>query len=103
MNRDADEYARHKQRVMDRAKIVKDAVFAAYGGYVCACCGERNPVFMTIDHIHGCGHEQRKKHGLGGSFYAWLRRKGFPPGFQVLCFNCNLGRAKNGGVCPHQV
>ena len=82
--------------------IVKDEVFAADGGYVCACCGEKISTFLTIDHIHGCGREQRKEHGLGGSFYSWLRRKGFPPGFQVLCFNCNLGRAKNGGICPHQ-
>jgi hypothetical protein len=20
----------------------------------------------------------------------------------VLCYNCNCGRARNGGVCPHQ-
>lgn len=27
---------------------------------------------------------------------------GFPPEYQIQCFNCNLGRARNGGVCPHQ-
>ena len=22
--------------------------------------------------------------------------------FQILCYNCNLGRSRNGGVCPHK-
>jgi hypothetical protein len=22
--------------------------------------------------------------------------------FQVLCFNCNIGRERNGGMCPHK-
>jgi hypothetical protein len=21
---------------------------------------------------------------------------------RLLCFNCNCGRAKNGGICPHE-
>ncbi len=25
-----------------------------------------------------------------------------PEGFQVLCWNCNLGKYYNGGVCPHR-
>jgi hypothetical protein len=29
-------------------------------------------------------------------------KQGFPDGFQTLCFNCNVGKYKNGGVCPHQ-
>lgn len=28
--------------------------------------------------------------------------QGFPPSFRVLCYNCNSGRARNRGVCPHQ-
>ena len=32
----------------------------------------------------------------------WLRRQGFPAGFQVLSQYRNIGRALNGGVCPHQ-
>lgn len=101
VNRTPEEYERHKQRVQDRAAKIREAVFTAYGGFVCACCAERNPMFLTIDHIEGCSGAERRKQGLGHSFYAWLRRNGFPPGFRVLCYNCNLGRAKNGGVCPH--
>ena len=26
----------------------------------------------------------------------------FPEGFQILCFNCNAGKHRNGGRCPHE-
>jgi len=26
-----------------------------------------------------------------------------PAGFQVLCFNCNIGKQLNDGTCPHQL
>jgi len=76
----------------------------AYGGYVCACCGETEPLFLTLDHINGDGAEIRRNIGtLGGTkLYKWLRDNGWPPGYQVLCLNCNQGRYRNGGVCPHQ-
>lgn len=25
-----------------------------------------------------------------------------PEGFQTLCYNCNIGKHRNGGICPHQ-
>lgn len=83
----------------------RDALFAAYGGYVCACCGETERQFLTLDHVNNDGAAHRR--ALGGQcgmrhVYADLKRRGFPPGYQVLCFNCNLGRARNGGVCPHR-
>jgi hypothetical protein len=77
----------------------------AYGGYVCACCGETEPLFLSIDHIECDGAEHRKKLGKsanGSGFYRWLRDNKYPPGFQVLCMNCNHGRMRNGGLCPHQ-
>jgi hypothetical protein len=70
------------------------------------CCGETEPLFLTLDHINGGGNKHRreiKESGKGsGSFYEWLKRNGYPPGFQVLCQNCNVGKWRNGGVCPHQ-
>ena len=46
---------------------------------------------LTIDHVFGGGHKHLKQIGFGqGKFYAWLKRKHYPPEFQVLCFNCNL-------------
>lgn len=85
--------------------ILRERVFMAYGGYKCACCGESEPTFLTIDHLHNDGAEMRRNgtHSRGGSaFYQWLRKSGFPAGFQVLCMNCNIGKHRNGGVCPHQ-
>jgi hypothetical protein len=31
-----------------------------------------------------------------------LCKNGFPKGFQTLCMNCNWGKYRNGGQCPHK-
>jgi hypothetical protein len=87
------------QRIRQQQK--RDKVFEAYGGYHCVCCGESEPVFLEIDHINDDGAAHRRAIGGAGSFYNWLIKNNFPPGFQVLCANCN--RAKRFGVCPHQL
>jgi hypothetical protein len=79
---------------------LKHAAFMAYGGYGCACCGESEPKFLSLDHINNDGNEHRKTvpaHAL----YRWLRDNNYPPIMQVLCMNCNFGKRMNGGVCPH--
>jgi hypothetical protein len=85
---------------------VKDEVFKAYGGYICACCGEMEETFLTIDHINNDGHIHRRdmasKKG-GSGFFAWLRKHKFPAGFQVLCRNCNWSKHVNHGVCSHML
>jgi len=48
---------------------------------------------LTIDHIDDNGAEERErifhnKHRAGIDFYRWLRKNGYPEGYQVLCFNC---------------
>lgn len=69
----------------------------------CACCDERLVSFLTIDHVRNDGNSHRQEIGTSGSaVYIWLKRNGFPEGFQVLCWNCNLGKALNAGVCPHR-
>ena len=81
---------------------LKLEVFSAYGGE-CACCGENNPIFLSIDHIKGGGTKHRNsisKNSIG--LYRWLRKNNYPPGFQVLCFNCNRAKHFN-GTCPHQL
>lgn len=81
--------------------LLKAAAFGAYGGARCSCCGESQPLMLTIDHVNNDGAEHRRRirrHGL----YAWLKQQGYPPGYQVLCFNCNVGKHLNDGVCPHQ-
>ncbi len=78
-----------------------------YYGIVCVCCGESSIRFLTIDHIEGNGKEHRQqlsKNGTfgGENFYRWLRKNGFPVGFQTLCFNCNIGKSHNNNICPHK-
>ena len=90
------------KRNQDRCR---DEVFAAYGGYKCRCCGEDERLFLSIDHVDNNGAEERKSglyRGSGTAFYQWLRKSEFPSGYQVLCMNCQVGKHKNGGVCPHQ-
>ena len=101
---------RPKENASNRQKRarVKEAVFGAYGGYVCACCGVGEKAFLTLDHIENDGAQNRRKiagkrHAAGYTTYDWIVKNGFPSGFQVLCMNCNFGKRMNKGVCPHQV
>jgi hypothetical protein len=87
-----------------RRKRLRDETFVRYGGYVCACCGEREPQFLQLDHINNNGAEHRKTIGRcsGDSFYKWLKNNGYPPGYQVLCANCNFAKGRY-GRCPHTI
>lgn len=86
----------------DEARRLRIEVLTHYGGdpVVCACCGEDNLEFMTIDHINGGGNRHRKRLGNNMLVYRELRRLGYPAGYRVLCMNCNhsLGHY---GYCPH--
>ena len=74
-----------------------------YGGYRCRCCGESEPKFLTLDHVNNDGSAHRKEiRNRGSGIFKWLKDHDYPSGFQVLCMNCNHGKALNGGVCPHQ-
>lgn len=69
----------------------------------CVCCGEDQLLFLSLDHKNNDGNKHRKLVGTGGSnLYAWLKRNNYPAIFQILCHNCNMGRAQNNGVCPHK-
>ncbi len=83
----------------------KDAVFMAYGGYICACCGETEKTFLTIDHMNNDGAKMRKEgtHNHTSKLYRWLKDHGYPKDYQVLCMNCQVGKMRNNGICPHQV
>lgn len=88
-------------RRKDKKKELRQEVFNVYGGQICNCCGETIDRFLTLDHIANDGKEHRKTVG-DTSVFRWLKKNNFPPGFQVLCFNCNLGKYHNGGICPHK-
>lgn len=86
---------------------LKREVFDHYGGK-CACCAVAELDFLTIDHVHGGGGRHRRRlfgnRNMGGvHFYRWLKKKAYPPGFQALCFNCNVSKHIRKGACIHEV
>jgi hypothetical protein len=92
-----------------RRQQIKDAVFNAYGGYICACCGETEKSFLTLDHIYNDGAEFRDRHigrsnAAGHQTYRFLYNHNFPKfDLQILCGNCQHGKLMNDGTCPHKI
>ena len=99
---------RYRERNRERVKAnharfrvrLKAEVFAKYGNK-CACCGESEMDFLSMDHVAGDGAKHRKVVKGGMNFYGWLKRQGYPAGYRILCFNCNLARGFY-GKCPHE-
>jgi hypothetical protein len=78
---------------------LRNAIFDAYGRK-CVCCNESVPEFLSIDHINGGGNQERLKAGRGVRLWRILRKRGFPPGYRTLCYNCNNAIAYY-KICPH--
>lgn len=103
-NKNNKEFINHNNELKRKSneKLVLEVLtYYSNGTLKCACCGEDIYEFLTIDHINGGGHKHRKQIGMG-NLYRWLRKNNFPKGYQVLCFNCNCGKIKNGCICPHK-
>ena len=81
---------------------VKNNIINNYGGK-CACCGETDPLFLTIDHINGGG----RKEGRGSiDLYLKLISENYPKDkYQLLCYNCNCSKSHYGKneKCYHQL
>jgi hypothetical protein len=84
---------------------VKQDVLDMFGGK-CACCGETEPGFLSIDHVFNDGAEERRN-GRGGGYVIGRRiiNKALDKiRYQLLCYNCNMGKQFSGkGICPHQL
>ena len=83
----------------------KRIIYGFYGN-ACTCCGEMEPLFLSINHINNNGNQARQEDKTGGTnFYRLLARKiqrnEAPTDLQILCHNCNWGKHINGGICPH--
>lgn len=82
----------------------KERLVFDYYGRICACCGETERLFLSIDHKKNDGHEERWPSGgrvTGKLLYQKIVAKNYPDTYQVLCMNCNWGKRMNNGVCPH--
>lgn len=86
----------NKIRLIHKRRAKMDAL-GAYGSK-CVCCGESNIEFLSFDHINNDGAEHRKS--VKSDMATWLRLNNYPPGFQILCFNCNCSKGMF-GYCPH--
>jgi hypothetical protein len=64
----------------------------------CECCLIKFLEFLSMDHKMGGGRQHKKI--IGSHLYMWLKKKGFPKGFRVLCHNCNQSLGAY-GYCPH--
>lgn len=96
-------------RTKEHSRTIQFEAFRHYGRrrkIACVCCGESNPLVLTLDHKKGggCAHRRRisgnRKYPCGKQFYLWLKQRHWPRGFQTMCYNCNCGRWRNGGICP---
>ena len=102
MKRNAETRARANELQKQRYRALRAEVIAAFGG-CCQCCGEAEPMFLELDHVGNDGAAHRREIGRGShATYKRVKASGFPRDrFQLLCANCNQGRQRNGGICPH--
>jgi hypothetical protein len=95
-------YAYNAKWQRDRNAKLRAEMLAAYGAK-CACCGESEAVFLDLDHVFNDGAAHRREVGNQAQVMLQLRASGWPrERFQLLCCNCNQGKARNGGRCPHE-
>ena len=82
-----------------------DRVLNHYGSR-CNCCGETERGFLTIDHVRNDGAAHRRQllpsHRVGLGWYRWIVRHKYPDFLQILCWNCNMSKARL-GACPHNL
>lgn len=97
-----------KERASNKRSRIRafETILSHYGS-ICKCCGETGSLFLTVDHINNDGAKQRGRNTKEASmFYLSLAKKiregQAPTDLQILCYNCNCGRHRNGGICPHK-
>ena len=95
-----------KQRIL----ATRIAAIECYsqGENCCACCGEKIFDFLTLDHINNDGADHRREFGgrvsfSGDKFIKHLLDTKQLDRIQVLCMNCNWGKQRNNGICPHKL
>lgn len=91
-----------KARVRARGREIKQIVISNLGGK-CACCGETEPRFLTVEHIGGGGNQHRKQYyNSSYAVYRAIILEGYPRDkYEVLCWNCNMVQS-HGVPCPHK-
>lgn len=87
----------YRENIEQYAKIrlawglaLKQEVMTVYSKGVpqCVRCGYSDIRALSIDHINGKGSVHRRM--INNTTYRWLKKQGFPEGYQVLCMNCQF-------------
>ena len=80
----------------------------------CNNCGEAEFRFLTLDHVNNDGAKHREElrretssrgrtSGRSRDILVWARDNNYPKSLQLLCYNCNCGKARNPAKeCPHK-
>lgn len=91
------------KKYAERNNTLRMKVLYTYGGNPpkCACCGEDELVFLTIDHCMGGGYKDRKHRSMYSIFTRILKEMDFSK-YQILCMNCNWAKNRYKIICPHQ-
>lgn len=91
-----ENYLAHREETLRKMKehyqALKREVLSYYcnkSSPECIICKEKRLACLSIDHINGGGKQHRKDIKVEGQrFYLWLKKQGFPEGYQTLCMNC---------------
>jgi len=91
-------YHEHKGDFLRRQTVsrqrMKKEILEHYSNGVarCAHCRGEDLVVLCLDHVNDDGAYHRRTLGIHGGYetYRRLKRDGFPEGYQVLCYNCNM-------------
>lgn len=91
---------RQRQYQRSRSRNLKFQVINHYSNGNCECCRCKisDIDVLTLDHIDNNGSTHREmisngrgKRNIGSTaMYRWIMSNGFPSGYSVLCFNCNV-------------
>lgn len=111
-SRNREYYYENKKLISDKMKVyyketykqklaeLRLRLIQGYGSK-CNCCGESMIEFLDLDHVNNDGHIDRKQFSWT-AMYKKVIAENFPPQYQILCSNCNQGKRRNNGICPHK-
>lgn len=89
--RDPTVMERHNASGRARHEVDRQAAFQHYGE-VCDTCGSADD--LQISYVNDDGQERRDNDSEARTIYRWLRKHGYPDGFQTLCRGCNKAKGR---------
>jgi hypothetical protein len=90
------EHYRKYQKKHIAALRLEALSYYSQGLLKCSRCGFSDIRALCLDHTDGDGRFDRE-HFRGSRLCLHLKYEGFPSGYQVLCANCNLIKARENG------